>query len=148
MGWYQKSITTRVGGKYSSKYLSQVQALFHICMYKYKFKYSEYLEAKQGQNRPYIRARNITKIGIMNIVLHNFSRLWTVFPSFGQVTSGASQSNKPAIRDSWMRKSFQLADRTYGFGVYHFTFKFGLRFKVMCHHDDCWQRMVLILLGS
>ena len=29
----------RVGVKYFSKYLSQVQVLFHI--YKYKFKYSE-----------------------------------------------------------------------------------------------------------
>ena len=35
-------ISTRVGVKYFSKYLSQVQVLFHI--YKYKFKYSEYLE--------------------------------------------------------------------------------------------------------
>ena len=35
---------TRVGVKYFSKYLSQVQVLFHICKYKYKFKYSEYLE--------------------------------------------------------------------------------------------------------
>ena len=34
----------RVGVKYFSKYLSQVQVLFHICKYKYKFKYSEYLE--------------------------------------------------------------------------------------------------------
>ena len=32
----------RVGVKYFSKYLSQVQVLFHIC--KYKFKYSEYLK--------------------------------------------------------------------------------------------------------
>ena len=32
----------RVGVKYFSKYLSQVQVLFHI--YKYKYKYSEYLE--------------------------------------------------------------------------------------------------------
>ena len=32
----------RVGVKYFLKYLSQVQVLFHIC--KYKFKYSEYLE--------------------------------------------------------------------------------------------------------
>ena len=31
----------RVGVKYFLKYLSQVQVLFHIC--KYKFKYSEYL---------------------------------------------------------------------------------------------------------
>ena len=38
------SITARVGVKYFSKYLSQVQVLFHICKYKYKFKYSEYLE--------------------------------------------------------------------------------------------------------
>ena len=37
-------IITRVGVKYFSKYLSQVQVLFHICKYKYKFKYSEYLE--------------------------------------------------------------------------------------------------------
>ena len=37
-------IVTRVGVKYFSKYLSQVQVLFHICKYKYKFKYSEYLE--------------------------------------------------------------------------------------------------------
>ena len=36
------SVVTRVGVKYFSKYLSQVQVLFHIC--KYKFKYSEYLE--------------------------------------------------------------------------------------------------------
>ena len=35
-------IVSRVGVKYFSKYLSQVQVLFHIC--KYKFKYSEYLE--------------------------------------------------------------------------------------------------------
>ena len=35
-------VITRVGVKYFSKYLSQVQVLFHIC--KYKFKYSEYLE--------------------------------------------------------------------------------------------------------
>ena len=35
-------IEFRVGVKYFSKYLSQVQVLFHIC--KYKFKYSEYLE--------------------------------------------------------------------------------------------------------
>ena len=33
---------TRVGVKYFSEYLSQVQVLFHIC--KYKSKYSEYLE--------------------------------------------------------------------------------------------------------
>ena len=33
---------SRVGVKYFSKYLSQVQVLFRIC--KYKFKYSEYLE--------------------------------------------------------------------------------------------------------
>ena len=37
-------LTRRVGVKYFSKYLSQVQVLFHICKYKYKFKYSEYLE--------------------------------------------------------------------------------------------------------
>ena len=35
---------SRVGVKYFLKYLSQVQVLFHICKYKYKFKYSEYLE--------------------------------------------------------------------------------------------------------
>ena len=34
----------RVGVKYFSEYLSQVQVLFHICKYKYKFKYSEYME--------------------------------------------------------------------------------------------------------
>ena len=33
---------TRIGVKYFLMYLSQVQVLFHIC--KYKFKYSEYLE--------------------------------------------------------------------------------------------------------
>ena len=33
-----------VGVKYFLKYLSQVQVRFHICKYKYKFKYSEYLE--------------------------------------------------------------------------------------------------------
>ena len=37
-------VLSRVGVKYFSKYLSQVQVLFHICKYKYKFKYSEYLE--------------------------------------------------------------------------------------------------------
>ena len=37
-------VIIRVGVKYFSKYLSQVQVLFHICKYKYKFKYSEYLE--------------------------------------------------------------------------------------------------------
>ena len=37
-------VQARVGVKYFSKYLSQVQVLFHICKYKYKFKYSEYLE--------------------------------------------------------------------------------------------------------
>ena len=35
-------VLSRVGVKYFSKYLSQVQVLFHIC--KYKYKYSEYLE--------------------------------------------------------------------------------------------------------
>ena len=39
-----QDIWIRVGVKYFSKYLSQVQVLFHICKYKYKFKYSEYLE--------------------------------------------------------------------------------------------------------
>ena len=39
-----RSDNIRVGVKYFSKYLSQVQVLFHICKYKYKFKYSEYLE--------------------------------------------------------------------------------------------------------
>ena len=39
-----RCINIRVGVKYFSKYLSQVQVLFHICKYKYKFKYSEYLE--------------------------------------------------------------------------------------------------------
>ena len=37
-----KCIQIRVGVKYFLKYLSQVQVLFHIC--KYKYKYSEYLE--------------------------------------------------------------------------------------------------------
>ena len=37
-------LDTRVGVKYFSKYLSQVQVLFHIYKFKYKFKYSEYLE--------------------------------------------------------------------------------------------------------
>ena len=37
-------VLIRVGVKYFSKYLIQVQVLFHICKYKYKFKYSEYLE--------------------------------------------------------------------------------------------------------
>ena len=37
-------VEARVGVKYFLKYLSQVQVLFHICKYKYKFKYSEYLE--------------------------------------------------------------------------------------------------------
>ena len=37
-------VLSRVGVKYFSKYLSQVQVLFYICKYKYKFKYSEYLE--------------------------------------------------------------------------------------------------------
>ena len=41
---YSKLLYNRVGVKYFSKYLSQVQVLFHICKYKYKFKYSEYLE--------------------------------------------------------------------------------------------------------
>ena len=41
-GRRQAIIWTKVGAKYFSKYLSQVQVLFHIC--KYKFKYSEYLE--------------------------------------------------------------------------------------------------------
>ena len=36
------TICFRDGVKYFSKYLNQVQVLFHIC--KYKFKYSEYLE--------------------------------------------------------------------------------------------------------
>ena len=31
-------------GQVLSKYLSQVQVLFHVCKYKYKFKYPEYLE--------------------------------------------------------------------------------------------------------
>ena len=35
------AICNRVGVKHFSKYLSQVQVLFHIC--KYKFKYSEFL---------------------------------------------------------------------------------------------------------
>ena len=35
---------SRVGVKYFSKYLSQVQVRFQICKYKYKFKYSEYLK--------------------------------------------------------------------------------------------------------
>ena len=39
-----RHIEYRVGVKYFSKYLSQVQVLFHICKYKYKLKYSEYLE--------------------------------------------------------------------------------------------------------
>ena len=34
-------MSDRVGVKSFSKYLSQVQVLFHIC--KYKFKYSEYM---------------------------------------------------------------------------------------------------------
>ena len=42
ISWCQ--LPSRVGVKYFSKYLSQVQVLFHICKYKYKFKYSEYLE--------------------------------------------------------------------------------------------------------
>ena len=41
---YEIPLPTRVGVKYFSKYLSQVQVFFHICKYKYKFKYSEYLE--------------------------------------------------------------------------------------------------------
>ena len=40
--WWFIVIDNRVGVKYFSKYLSQVQVLFHIC--KYKYKYSEYLE--------------------------------------------------------------------------------------------------------
>ena len=41
---YFPCITLRVGVKYFSKYLSKVQVLFHICKYKQKFKYSEYME--------------------------------------------------------------------------------------------------------
>ena len=37
-------VLIRVGVKYFSEYLSQVQVLFNICKYKYKYKYSEYLE--------------------------------------------------------------------------------------------------------
>ena len=37
-------VFNRVGVKYFSEYLSQVQVLFDICKYKHKYKYSEYLE--------------------------------------------------------------------------------------------------------
>ena len=39
---YSIHMNVRAGVKYFSKYLSQVQVLFYIC--KYKFKYSEYLK--------------------------------------------------------------------------------------------------------
>ena len=48
-------MSTRVGVKYFSKYLSQVQVLFHI--WKYKFKYSEYLK-----NFKYIKSSTSTLI--------------------------------------------------------------------------------------
>ena len=44
MGLFYTLNNNRVEVKYFSKYLSQIQVLFHIWKHKYKFKYSEYLE--------------------------------------------------------------------------------------------------------
>ena len=63
----------RVGVKYFSKYLSQVQVPFHICKYKYKFKYSEYLEYIKYIKYFSIKYNSSTSTLVTN---NNTSRRW------------------------------------------------------------------------